>query len=75
MQGWQDIDRDHLLAGNGQLAVAPIEESRPQQSRVDLKILVTQSPLDYDFPQARGTKYAGTCDAMMSVEELQSQRR
>ena len=42
-----------MLTGHGQLGVAVVEQSSPQQPRIHLEVLAAQAPFDHDLPKAR----------------------
>lgn len=56
VQRGQAIDIHRMLAGNGKLGVAVVEQSPAQQTRLDDEVRSSQGLLDGDLPQAGGAE-------------------
>src|SRR5258708_6858433 len=52
VQGREAIDAHRVLAGDGKLDIAIVEQPPAQQARLDPEVLPSQGALDGDLPQA-----------------------
>src|SRR5882724_3929311 len=56
VQRGQTIEVHRVLAGDGKLDVAVVEQPPAQQARLDAKVFPPQGALDGDLPEARGAE-------------------
>src|SRR3990172_564009 len=56
VQRGQAVDIHRVLAGNGKLGVAVVEQSPAQQARLDDEVRPSQGLIDGDLPQAGGAE-------------------
>lgn len=50
------VDSNDVIAHDGQLAIAIVEQSAAKQPGIDLKVLAAQPTLDHNFPQTGGAE-------------------